>query len=135
MAYASPRQSKYSYRVGQSSAGLGLFAMQPMKRGDFVTEYFGPLLSNEEADENGGKYLFEISKKWVINGVSRKNLARYLNHSCKPNCYAEIDGKRVFIYTRRKIEPREELTYRYGKEYFDDIIKPNGCMCDSCKNK
>ena len=126
------RKSKYTLRVGKSSAGLGLFAEEEIPRSAFIIEYFGPIISGDEADEYGGKYLFEINKKTVINGVSRKNSARYINHSCKPNCYAEIDDKRVFIYTRRKIQPGEELSYNYGKEYFADVIKPSGCKCTHC---
>lgn len=126
------RKSKYELRVGKSTAGLGLFTEKEIPRGAFVIEYFGPIISGREADENGGKYLFEINKKTVINGVSRKNIARYINHSCKPNCYAEVDDKRVFIFTRRKIYPGEELSYNYGKEYFEDVIKPLGCKCASC---
>ena len=134
MAYARPRQSKYELRIGKSYAGLGLFAQQPIPRGAFVIEYIGPFLSGKEADAKGGKYLFEVDKDLVVDGTSRKNLARYLNHACKPNCYAEIDGERIFIYTRRRIGEGEELTYHYGKGYFEDHIKPTGCKCASCRN-
>jgi len=135
MAHRKVRKSKYSLRTRKSTAGLGLFSEEIIPRGAFVIEYFGSIISGQEANENGGKYLFEINKKTVINGVSRKNIARYINHSCKPNCYAEVDGKRVFIFTRRKIYPGEELSYNYGKEYFDDVIKPLGCKCNHCTTK
>ena len=97
-----------------------------------MIEYFGPLLPNEEAEQNGGKYLFQIDKKWVIDGTLRKNIARYINHSCKPNCFAQIEGKRVRVYAKRNIKPKEELAYNYGKEYFDGVIKLMGCRCESC---
>lgn len=132
MAFAHPRKSKYKFRIGRSKAGLGLFAQEPILRGSFVIEYFGSFLSNKEADKSGGKYLFEISRKLIVQGNSRKNLARYINHSCKPNCRAEIDGQRIYIYVRRKIEPGEELTYNYGKDYFEGEIKPIGCLCAYC---
>lgn len=136
MPYTFPRKSKYSYRVGKSSAGLGLFATEDIpKKDEFIIEYFGKFLSGEEADKQGGKYLFEIDEDLVIDGTTRKNIARYLNHSCKPNCYAETDGKRVFIYSKRKIKPGEELCYHYGKEYWEDIIQPHGCRCDACTGK
>ncbi|PIT98503.1 MAG: hypothetical protein COT71_00445 [Candidatus Andersenbacteria bacterium CG10_big_fil_rev_8_21_14_0_10_54_11] len=129
MPYASPRPSKYRLRVKRSTAGFGLFTEQPIKKDEFVIEYIGPLLKNEEADMKGGKYLFAIDENLTIDGSNRKNLARYLNHSCRPNCEAEIDGKRVFIYARRAIKADEELTYHYGREYFNDMIKPYGCRC------
>ena len=132
MAFAYPRNSKHKFRLGRSKAGLGLFAETLILRGSFLMEYIGPFLSDREVDESGGKYLFEISKKWIIQGNSRENLARYINHSCKPNCRAEIDGRRIYIYARRKIKPGEELTYNYGKDYFEGEIKPKGCLCDHC---
>lgn len=132
MSFKKPRTSKYKLVVKRSSAGLGLFAGVDIPRGKFVIEYFGELLTDEEADKKGGKYLFEIDKKWTIDGTTRKNLARYINHSCKPNCYAEIDGRRVFIYTKRRVYEGEELAYHYGKGYFEDWIKPDGCRCEVC---
>lgn len=135
MAFTHPRKSKYKLRIGRSRIGLGLFAEVSISRGSFVIEYAGPFLSDEEADESGGKYLFKISKKWIIQGNSRENLARYINHSCKPNCRAEIDGRRIFIYARRNIELGEELAYNYGKDYFEGEIKRKGCLCSHCKKE
>lgn len=132
MSYKIPRTSKYKLLVKRSSAGLGLFIENNISKEKFIVEYFGPLLSNEDADKKGGKYLFELNKNWTIDGVSRENIARYINHSCKPNCYAEMDGRRVFIYSKRKIQKREELSYHYGKSYFKDWIKPYGCKCVKC---
>ena len=133
MGYRYPRKSKHTLAVVRSSAGLGLKTQFSIPKGDFVAEYFGTFLSDEEADKNGGKYLFEVDKDLVINGTTRGNIARYINHSCRPNCESEIDGKRVFIYAKRNIKSGEELAYDYGKEYFDDFIKPHGCKCAPCK--
>ena len=135
MVIKASRKSKYKFRVGRSNAGLGLFTCESIRRDSFVIEYFGPLLNEATAEKKGGKYLFQISKKWDIDGTSRKNMARYLNHSCKPNCEAELDGKRVFIYAIKNIKTGEELTYHYGKEYFNDLIKPRGCRCGACTQK
>lgn len=129
MAYKKPRTSKHQVRVGRSSAGLGLFATDHIKKDDFVIEYYGNMLTDEQADVKGGLYLFQIDKEFTIDGTPRYNKARYINHSCKPNCEPEIDGKRVFIYAIKNIKPGEELTYDYGKEYFNDYIKPFGCRC------
>ena len=123
--------------VKKSSAGLGLFAAAPFKKGDLVIEYTGETISEAEANRRGGKYLFELNDNWTIDGKGRENIARYINHSCKPNCYPELNEKEtcVFIYAKRKIVPGEELTYNYGKFYVDEMIKPHGCKCEPCIKK
>lgn len=115
--------------------GLGLFATTELKRGDYLFEYTGERITAEEANRRGGKYLFELNDEWTIDGSSRKNIARYVNHACKPNCYAEhdVDQDRIFFYVKRKIQPGEELTVHYGKQYFTDIIEPMGCRCATCQ--
>ena len=117
----------------KSSAGLGLFASEPIEKGGFVIEYFGPIMTRKESDEKGGKYLFETSKNRVIDGSSRKNIARYVNHSCKPNCEIEIMHGRVYLFAKRTIMAGEELSYDYGDEYIKEYIKPFGCKCDACR--
>jgi len=118
--------------VKRSRSGLGLFAARGFARGDTIIEYTGVLLPNEEADRRGGRYLFRVNSRWTIDGRGRENLSRYINHSCRPNCIAYTRGKRVIIYSRRRIAPGEELCYHYGKEYFDAYIKPTGCLCAAC---
>lgn len=124
-------------QVKRSSAGLGLFANQKIKKGELVIEYTGETISAAEANRRGGKYLFELNENWTIDGKDRQNIARYINHSCKPNCYPELDKKaeRVFIYAKKQLTPGEELTYNYGKDYFNIMIKPLGCKCLSCLSK
>ena len=126
--------TKYKLDVKKSSAGLGLFAGEEIKKGEKVIEYIGEKITAVEADKRGGKYLFEISSKWTIDGTNRKNIARYVNHGCDPlsNCEAEVRGGRVFILSKRAIEPGEELLYDYGEEYFDEHLKPVGCQCRRC---
>jgi SET domain-containing protein len=121
--------------VRRSSAGLGLFAAAPFAKGDLVIEYTGEVITDDEAQRRGGKYLFELNDQWTIDGKGRKNIARYINHSCKPNCYPELteDEKQVLIHAKRKIAPGEELTYNYGADYFKRVIKPHGCRCTKCK--
>ncbi|HUI70437.1 MAG TPA: SET domain-containing protein [Spirochaetia bacterium] len=118
--------------VRRSRCGLGLFATRGFARGDAIIEYTGVLLPTEEADRRGGRYLFRVNSRWTIDGRGRENLSRYINHSCKPNCVAYTRGKKVIIYSRRRIAPGEELCYHYGKEYFDAYIKPRGCLCEAC---
>jgi SET domain-containing protein len=123
------------YVVRRTNTGLGLFALQPIAKGTRIIEYTGPLIPNEEVDKRRGRYFFGVNTKWTIDGSPRSNVARYINHSCKPNAEALISGRRVWIWSRKNIKPGEEIAYDYGKEYFDDIIKPMGCRCEKCGSK
>ncbi len=131
MSYSKPRPSKHKLAVKRSATGLGLFAESPIKRGQFVIEYWGTVITDEEAERKGGDYLFDLEDtKYTIDGTTRRNLARYINHSCKPNCEAVLDGKRVFIHATRAIKPGEELSYDYGKGYFTQMVAEKGkCRC------
>jgi SET domain-containing protein len=118
-------------KVKRGMHGLGLFATSPIPRGTVVAEYWGEVISEEEADRRGGKYLFELEKHLAIDGKTRKNIARYINHSCSPNCEPQEKEKqrRLFIVAKRQIKPGEEFCYSYGKDYWEELIKPLGCRC------
>lgn len=120
--------------VKRSSAGLGLFATTTFNKGDLVIEYTGEKITEAEANRRGGKYLFELNDAWTIDGKGRENKARYINHSCKPNCYPELDDaeEHIYIYAKRAIKSGEEITYNYGKMYFNDLIGKDGCRCSEC---
>jgi SET domain-containing protein len=123
------------FRVARSKTGLGLFALQPIRRGEFIAYYTGRLITNKKADELWTKYLFEVNNRWTVDGSTRNNIARYINHSCKPNAEADVRKHKVFIAAIRSIHPGDEVTYNYGKDYFDTFIKPHGCLCMGCKQK
>jgi len=96
-------------------------------------EYTGELMPTEEANKlRAARYLFEVNSAWTIQGHGRDNVARYINHSCDPNCESVQDGKRIFIKALRHISAGTELTYDYGEEYTDEFIKPHGCKCRRC---
>ena len=80
------------YRIGRSRTGLGLFATMPIKKGTRIIRYFGPILDCRipEQDEIENKYLFELNGRWTIDGSVRKNVARYINHSCRPNAESDV---------------------------------------------
>jgi hypothetical protein len=122
-------------RVGRSNSGLGLFATGSFKKGEFIAQYWGRKLTEAQADAADNKYLFELNSKWTIDGATRRNTARYINHSCRPNGKIDITGGKILIRAKRKIEPGEEITYNYGKNYFKAFIKPHGCRCAHCKKK
>lgn len=126
-----PKKEPIRVKVKRSTAGLGLFADRVIKKGDWIIEYKGKILTSEQADAKGGKYLFEVNSKKTIDGTSRKNTARYINHACKPNAEPVWHNKGMWIQAIRNIKPGDEITYNYGKEYFDNIIKPHGCRCTS----
>jgi hypothetical protein len=131
--------SKKPYRVGRSRTGLGLFATKRIKKGTKIIRYFGPLLDckkkKDDAIEN--KYLFELNNRWTIDGSVRKNVARYINHACKPNAESDVRPRKrkVFIRAIKNIEPGEEINYDYGTDYFKAYLKPIGCKCDACEKK
>jgi SET domain-containing protein len=122
-------------RVGRSKAGLGLFATEPFKKRQFVAEYWGRKIPNADVDQLSSKYLFEINGRWTIDGSNRRNIARYINHSCRPNAEANVVAGAIIIRAIKKIAPGDEITYNYGRDYFDTFIKPVGCRCVACKKK
>ena len=127
------------YRVGRSRTGLGLFATKPIKKGTKILRYFGPLLDSrkEKDDAVENKYLFELTNRWTIDGSIRKNVARYINHACRPNAESDVRPRKRKVYIRaiRNIEPGEEINYDYGTDYFKAYLKPIGCKCDACEKK
>jgi len=130
-------QKKEYFKVFKSSAGLGLKTLRDWKKGQTIIEYLGEKITSDEADRRGGRYLFELNDKYTIDGTGRDNLARYINHSCRPNAEAELNAAetRVFMKAKRNIKAGEEITYNYGKTYFDEYIKPYGCLCSHCQTK
>src|SRR5438105_5663732 len=131
--------SKKPYRIGRSRTGLGLFATKAIKKGIKIVRYFGPLLDSRkkkhEAIEN--KYLFELNGRWTIDGSVRENIARYINHACKPNAESDVSPRKrkVVIRAIKNIEPGEEINYDYGTDYFKAYLKPIGCKCAACEKK
>jgi len=124
---------KFDLRVKRSRAGLGLYAFSPIKKGQCVIEYTGKVLTKEEDESSSSLYLFLVNKHKTIDGAARSNKARYINHSCRPNCEITIYGARVWVMAKRAIKPGDELSYDYDKEYFNEYIKPRGCRCLKCQ--
>lgn len=126
------KKGVYAINVKRSKAGLGLFALENIPKGKFIIEYFGRELSEAEKYTSNSKYLFEIDSKKTIDGTIRENTARYINHSCRPNCEIEIEKERVLVFSKKEIQAGEELGYNYGKEFWNAHIKPLGCKCVKC---
>ena len=122
-------------RIGRSKAGLGLFARVPIKKGQFIIRYIGRKIRTETTEDLDTRYLFEINERWTIDGSNRRNRARYINHSCRPN--AEVYFVKLVIKIRaiKNIKPGDEITYHYGRNYFEAFIKNVGCRCMTCAKK
>jgi hypothetical protein len=127
-----------AFRIGRSRTGLGLFATVPIKKGAFIVEYKGRKLATEQANKleaRGNRYLYEINSRWTIDGTSRKNLGRYVNHSCRPNAETHRIGHKVVIRAIKNIKTGAEITYNYGRDYLINVITRRGCKCDKCRKK
>jgi uncharacterized protein len=104
--------------------GLGAFATRRIRKGTRIIEYVGERITPQEADtrydddrtEHPHVLLFTVDKRTVIDAGVEGNEARYINHSCEPNCEAVIERRRVYIEARRTIAVGEELTYDYRLE-------------------
>jgi len=120
------------FEIKRSLTGLGLFATKLIPKGQRIIEYIGPRVPNDEVEKSTGKYFFGMDQQWSIDGRGRNNIARYINHSCRPNAEAVITRGRVWIWAKRSIQPGEEIAYDYGREYFDGVIRQIGCKCSKC---
>ncbi|MEP6632718.1 MAG: SET domain-containing protein-lysine N-methyltransferase [Luteimonas sp.] len=124
-----PKKTKKIAARRSDIHGNGVFASDVIEKGERIVRYKGKLRSHNEVDEeygdvdeDGHTFLFTLNDDYVIDANVDGNVARWINHSCKPNCEAVIEengkGKqhkdKVFIEAMRKIQPGEELTYNYG---------------------
>lgn len=131
--------SRKPFRIGRSRTGLGLFATAPIKKGKFIVEYRGRKLTNAQAERReakGARYMYELNSRWTLDGSSRRNVARYANHSCRPNAESDVVRGRVIIRAIKNIQPGDEITYDYGRDYFRNVLMEiGGCKCVKCLGK
>lgn len=118
------RQPRYLKVRRSPLAGLGVFTTRAVPKGTLLLEYLGERISHEEAGEryyaakepDAFVLLFTVNRKVVIDGGVGGRAARYVNHSCDPNCEADEIGGRIFITSIRDIPAGAELTYDYNME-------------------
>ena len=143
--------SSRPFHVGRAHTGLGLFATRVIKRNGYIATYRGPILTTEEAEKRerqGAKYMFELTKKLTIDGSPRWNVARYMNHSCNPNCRMfpvtrHHGDNRIYdlaFFSLRDLPPMTELTFDYNPTWKGDkTVDPNAvrCLCgeDKCRGQ
>ena len=125
--------------------GTGVFAMKNIKRGTKIIEYIGEKITKLEGDKRserrikkylnskttGSVYIFELNSRYDIDGSPIYNKARYINHSCKPNCEVEIVRGHIWIKAIKNILEKDELTYDYGYEFDKDDYTDHKCKCGS----
>jgi len=115
--------------------GTGAFAKADIVAGTWVVEYTGERISKDESlcrCEAGNEFIFSLDDDWDLDGSVSWNRARYLNHSCEPNCEAERVGKRIWIIAQRNIRAGEELTFNYGYRLEDYREHPCRCGATGC---
>lgn len=127
--------------------GKGVFAIQPIDKGELIIEYKGEVISWDEAlrrhprdpEQPNHTFYFHLEGGDVIDGGVNGNASRWINHACTPNCEAEEDGRRIFIKALRKLKPGEELFFDYrlviDERYTAKLKKEYACWCGtkSCR--
>lgn len=121
----------------------GIFAAKDIEKGTKIIEYIGDKLTKEESDKRADEqlekaakdqkeglvYIFELNDEFDIDGNVPENDAKYVNHSCNPNCEIENDGQHIWIVAKKDIKQGEELYYNYG--YDPEEFEDHPCLCGS----
>ncbi|MGH7653431.1 MAG: SET domain-containing protein [Gemmatimonadaceae bacterium] len=147
--HRTPAADVFPFAVrGSKIAGRGAFATRPIRKDERIIEYLGERVSHAVADERYDDhkdgihhtFLFSVNRNVVIDASVDGNEARFINHSCDPNCESVIEGGRVFIDAAKAIKTGAELTYDYaytrdGSETEEEETGLYGCRCGakSCR--
>ena len=127
--------------------GTGIVVTENIKKNTQIIEYIGEKVTKKEGDKrsaerikkflskknSGSVYIFELNKKYDIDGSPLYNKARYINHSCNPNCEVDIIKNKIWIRSIKKINKGEELNYDYGYQFDEDDYNDHICKCGSAK--
>ena len=119
--------------------GYGVFADETINKNKRIIDYAGELIDNRQSEKREDRYLskgciwvFRVSWKWSRDAAVGGNIARFINHSCTPNCWIDVVDKTIWVRASRKIRKGEELTYDYNTE--GDKVIP--CKCrPGCKTR
>lgn len=125
--------------------GRGVFAAKRIRKGQRIIEYTGEIIDSEEEDrryddaamKRHHTFLFKIDEEYTIDATRTGSDARFINHSCEPNCEAVWEDRRIYIEAIRNIQPGVELTYDYAYEHEGKITRKDRefyrCCCGSPK--
>jgi SET domain-containing protein len=145
---AVQKSSSRRIQVRQSGVhGKGVFALQDIAKGETVIEYIGEIISAQEAEDRhphdpsdpNHTFYFQIDDDHVIDALHGGNSARWINHSCAPNCKPSVEDGRVFIKAKKNIAAGDELNYDYGLIIDEPITKklmaqyPCWCGSSNCR--
>lgn len=133
-------QSEFCEVRGSEIHGRGVYATRDIAAGEKIIEYVGEIIDKDESSERGVEqhersvksgdaavYIFNLTKKYDIDGNVPWNTARLINHSCEPNCEAWQSGKKIFIHALTDVAEGDELTFDYG---FDvECYEDHPCLC------
>lgn len=119
--------------------GYGVFALESINKNKRIIDYAGELISNKESESREDKYLeegciwvFRVNRNWSRDAAVGGNVSRFINHSCKPNCYIKVVDRTIWVRAAKNIRKGQELTYDYNTE--GDKVIP--CQCrPGCKTK
>lgn len=123
----------------------GIFAKKNIKKNTKIIEYIGEKVTKAEGDrrsskrikkftnsrQSGSVYIFELDKKYDIDGFVNRNKARFINHSCNPNCEVDIIDGKIWISSIKNIKKDEELSYDYGYSFDPNDFRDHVCKCGS----
>ena len=134
------------WKVKNSSVhGSGVFATKNIPKNTNIIQYIGEKVTKSEGDRRsstrikkylnsplkGSVYIFELNKKYDIDGLVNNNKARFINHSCNPNCEVDIINGQIWISSIKNIKKGEELNYDYGYPFDPDDFRDHVCRCGS----
>jgi hypothetical protein len=139
-------ESEKLYEVRTSKIhNKGVYAIKNIPKETIILEYLGEKITKEESDkrlddslkkhkenpeENAAVYIFELNNEYDLDGDIPNNDAKYINHSCDPNCDFEIKDNQIWLFAIKDIKEGEELTYNYGFD-FDEEYADHPCRCGS----
>ena len=134
------------WKVKKSTVhGSGVFATENISKDTRIIEYIGEKIARSEGDKRserrikkylhskktGSVYIFELNSRYDIDGSPNYNKARYINHSCNPNCEVEIAQGHIWISSIKNIKKGQELSYDYGYEFDKEDYTDHECRCGS----
>jgi SET domain-containing protein len=119
--------------------GYGVFAEEKIAKNKRIIDYAGELVGNKQSEKREDRYLtkgciwvFRVNSRWSRDAAVGGNVARFINHSCRPNCWIDVVDKTIWVRASRTIQKGEELTYDYNTE--GDKVIP--CRCrPGCKTR